>query len=251
MVSNPLEGARAKLDRANYHLERLKHKIDSDRADDAYGISFSHETQTDEVVVRALMPRKLFIHYAIIAGEIVGQARSALEHAVWEMVPNPIEGRTGFPVFRLERDPAVRSQAKRNYERNGLRMIEGINPAAAAIIKAEQPFGADYQTNLLYVLNELWNRDKHRLLNFCIVYLQGIALLWGDWPVITPPAEVKDGTELYRGPHPDREVEMRAEVALSDIRFDGGFLDRQPVAELLARLIHFSQSIVDDLAKTI
>lgn len=44
------------------------------------------------------------------------------------------------------------------------------------------------------------------------------------------PSNVKDGTELFREPHPGAGVEVGAEVALGTVMFDGGLLDRQPVS---------------------
>jgi hypothetical protein len=94
----PLESARAKLHRANDHLTRLSDEIHVDAAAKRYGASLCHDSQTDEWVITGLMPRDLFTHYAVVAGEVVGQARSARKHAIWEMVPRPVLGRTGFPV---------------------------------------------------------------------------------------------------------------------------------------------------------
>ena len=72
-----LDSARAKLDRANHHLTQLKSMIDNGRQQRrADGISFIHEGQTDELVIRARMPRDLFIPYAIVAGEVIHQTRS-------------------------------------------------------------------------------------------------------------------------------------------------------------------------------
>src|SRR5262245_59942249 len=99
MQLNPLEGARAKMDRANFHLQQLDTEIKTASRDHKYGIRFVHERRTNQLVITALVPRDDFIRYSVIAGEIVGHARSALEHAVWNLVPNPIVRKTGFPVF--------------------------------------------------------------------------------------------------------------------------------------------------------
>jgi hypothetical protein len=125
VTSNPLESARAKLDRANYHLEQLKRELWEGKG--AYGFRFLYERSGEEMdlVVYALIPRDLFVHFSIIAGEIISHARSALEHAVWEMVPVPKQGVTGFPVFRVE--SGVKN---RDYNSRGVAMIDGINPAA-------------------------------------------------------------------------------------------------------------------------
>jgi hypothetical protein len=257
MRRDPLESARAKIDRAKYRLSQLQRQMAADRTDQKYGIVFDHETKTDELVMRALMPYDLFIYYSIVAGEVVGHARSALEHAIWKMVPVPNPGRTGFPVFRLETKADRIKGDERYYDHDGLRMIDGINAQAAAIIKAEQPFGPDYQTNMLYLLNELWNIDKHRLLNSCAQYPEIIALSYVprgkfifEQRFVNVPTDVKDGAELFRAPF-DPDVEVTAEIATTGVIFDGGVVDRKPVIELLLKLVEFSDRIVNALGKTI
>jgi hypothetical protein len=258
MLGNPLESARAKINRAKYHLGQLNDEIQSAENAKKYPILFRHELQTNELVINALMPRDLFIHYSIVAGEIIGHARSALEHAVWEMVPSPDPGGTGFPVFRLETKAERIKPKDRYYDRDGVRKIDGINPKAAAIIKAEQPFGPNYQTNLLHILNELWNRDKHRLLNTCIAYPQAMQLMYvgADKKLISDrqillPANIKDSTELFREPHPGADVQVMAEVDTRGVIFDGGLVDGKPVPQFLLKLVEFSDRIIDALAMTI
>jgi hypothetical protein len=258
MGTDSLESARAKIDRANYHLGRLREQMESDRRATKYGLVFNHESRTNDLVMKVVMPHDLFVHYSIVAGEIIGHARSALEHAVWEMVPVPVPGRTGFPVFTLETKADKLRPEDRYYDRDGVRMIDGINPSAAVIIKAAQPFGPDYRSNLLYLLNELWNRDKHRLLNFCAAYPLCIMISYA-WPGpdakldqirIPIPPKVKDGTELFRHQHPGSDVQVAAEIASRGIIFDGGIVDSKPAPGLLLKLIEFSERIVSDLAKT-
>jgi hypothetical protein len=241
-----LRSAFAKIDRANNHLAQLEEKIKVDEQNKMYGITFRH-TESNELVISALIPTELFMQYAIIAGEIIGQARSALEHAVWSLLPNPISGRSGFPV----------SRSIQHYKDNGLRLIEGINPEAENIIRGLQAVELDYQTNPLYILHELWNRDKHRLLNFCIAYPQGIQIMYvypngtfGGGHFSVPP-DVNDGTELFRQPHPGLGVQVSAEVAISAVVFNDGLVADQPVTELLQRLVQFSKDTIDKLAATI
>jgi hypothetical protein len=254
-----LESARAKIDRANYHLSRLRDAIESDRKAKKYGIVIEHELQADEIIVKVVMPPDVFVHYSIIAGEIIGHARSALEHAVWEMVPAPIVGRTGFPVFTIETKADKLKPNDGYYDHHGIGKIEGINASAAAIIKAAQPFGPDYETNLLYILNKLWNRDKHQLLNFCAAYPVAI-MMYNVRPLNTKlleqiriaiPPKVKDGTELFRERHPGSDVQVHAEIASRGVIFDGGIVDTKPVLQLLLKLIQDSDRIIDSLAKTI
>ena len=50
MPSDPLESARAKIDRAKYHLGQLNDKIQADGNAKKYPIRFRHESQTNQLV---------------------------------------------------------------------------------------------------------------------------------------------------------------------------------------------------------
>lgn len=257
MNNIPLESARAKIDRAKEILQQLETEIQSAESSKAHGISLDHESATDELVLTARTPYRLFVRYAILAGEVIHQARSALDHAVWELLPSPILGKTGFPVFRVESQADATAQGIRRYfNQDGVRMIDGINPAAATIIRGLQPFGSDYQTNPLFILNELWNRDKHRMLNTCMVIPLGISLLYhfpdDTWKnqMIQVPGDVVYGTELFRERHPGKEVEVMAEVAVTFLVFKDEPIARQPVLELLLKLVQFSEKTIIALAET-
>jgi len=124
MNSNQWESSKAKVDRANYHLEQLKVEV---RAENAHGFIFKHEVKTNDLVLYASIPHELFIRYSIIAGEVIHHARSALEHAIWEMVPaSKRTNRTGFPVFTVKS-----GMPNRDYDSRGRKMIDGINISAA------------------------------------------------------------------------------------------------------------------------
>ena len=240
MPNNQLKSSFAKIDRADYHLTQLSNKIRADQENKLFGISFIHEGQTDDLVISALIPGDLFMQYAIIAGDVIGQARSALEHTVWSMLPTPILRVSGFPVLK---------DAQR-YETHGKRMIEGINADAEEFIHSLQPFN-DHEKNLLYILNELWNRDKHRLLNFCVAYPQGIQLYSHPNNVfsgqhIQVPINVNHGTQLFREKYPGPEVKVGAEVIFKD-----GLVQGEQVTDLLDRLLQFSRQIIERLSETI
>jgi hypothetical protein len=111
-------------------------------------------------------------------------------------------------------------------------------------------------SDLLYILNELWNRDKHRLLNFCVAYTPGVKIVYGypdgrvDERLIHVPRNVKDGTELFRDGHPGAGVKVIAYALIRNLVFNGGLLDQQPVL-LLAKLVQFAECLIDSLAATI
>jgi hypothetical protein len=251
------EGAQAKLKRAKHHLEEFESRLKTDWNKNLYGIGTRDDLGTRETVVTLLKPRALFVEYAVIVGEIVHEMRSALEHVVWQMVPNPVEGRTGFPVFTLEKkDPANPNRGY--YEGQGLRMINGIEPLAEAFIRKLQPFSTGTDQRLA-LLNQMWNWDKHRLLNTMIGFPRAISP-WYHYletgrrlflDLVSVP-ELDHGAEIGRLPHPadfiPGKVRMEAEVEIA-IRFiDAGPADGESPQELLASLFQFTESIVVRLA---
>jgi hypothetical protein len=248
MNGSPLESARAKISRAKVHLNQLRAQIDADGKKEAYGILLYRYTDIHEIVARANLPRKLFAHYSVFAGEVVHQARSALEYAIWEMVPSP-KNSTGFPVFFVES----------HYESRGRPMVNGINPTAEAIIKGLQPFGPNYKTDTLWILNEFWKWDKHRLPSLCIGNEYLGASLYYQFPdghfsqqAFTFPRDMEDCTELFRVSDPGPEVKVHVEYFfVPRLAFRDGPAAEKPVAEFLLGLVQFAESIIDILAETI
>ncbi len=109
--------------------------------------------------------------WGVLLGEILHNLRAALDNAIWEMIhlnnSTPVKGISGFPVKRY-----IVGWDKGRLP--GAKMIQGIHPLAAAVIKDAQPFearhnGGQPERQSLWVLNELWNIDKHRLLHTTIV----------------------------------------------------------------------------------
>lgn len=244
MNTKPLEGARAKIKRAKDHLDQLKDEIYG--KNNPYGIELRHDTDTGQLVAQAKLPRELFTHYAIIAGEIVHQARSALEHVIWEVIPSPKEGRTGFPVFHIEKD----------YERRGISMIDGINVAAKALIHGLQPFGPDYKTDPLYILNEFWNWDKHRLLNVCAFYPYGVTVRFRfpnrfEHHSFNFPPDAEDGAVLWRASHPGPEVQVHYTMAYDGVKFRDGPAADKMVAPFLLELVQLAEGIINKLGDTL
>jgi hypothetical protein len=260
MSRDRFESARAKIDRAKYHFSQLEGEFQRDWKAEKYGARLRYESQTDELVIRAVDSRELFVHYSVIASEIISHARSALDHAIWEITPLADRSRrTAFPVFQFETKSDRISGTEGYYDRDSPSMIKGINAQAVAIIRAQQPFGPNYQTDPLYVLNNLWNEDKHRLLNLCVVHadiiaIDSIPLPRGSGKItqrfIFVPPDTKEGTELFREAR-RTEMEVVANIGMTGIVFEGGIVNGKPVLEVLSKLIEFSEGVINALAKTV
>jgi hypothetical protein len=101
MPNDPFEGCRAKIDRAKFHLEKLTSDVRAAEGD-LYGIVVYDDPNTGERVVKASLPKALFLGFSVVAGEVVHQARSSLDHLVWGLLTEsgaPKGRKAGFPVF--------------------------------------------------------------------------------------------------------------------------------------------------------
>jgi hypothetical protein len=81
MTNDPFESCRAKVNRANFHLEQLTHDIRAAERN-LYGLIVKDDLHTGERIVQASFPRPLFLRFSIVAGEVIHQARSSLDHLV-------------------------------------------------------------------------------------------------------------------------------------------------------------------------
>ena len=163
----------------------------------------------------------------------------------------PQEGRSGFPVFRKEED----------YELRGRAMIEGINSTAAELIRGLQPFGPNYSTDPLYVLNDLWNRDKHRLLNFSAAKTLALGVMFQTpdqsrfMNINLPPPPYEDGTEIDRQPLPG-PISRNVKVVGSVLSVGFQFIEAGPATGFafpgyLLELVELTENILNKLAATV
>jgi hypothetical protein len=111
-----------------------------------------------EYVLRAIVREQPPRGLALPIGDAIQNIRSALDHLVYELAPPNVrkKNKTQFPIYTDERRFKERSTSQ----------IEGIVGDERTLIERVQPFNAPHgaNDNPLTVLNQLSNRDKHRLL---------------------------------------------------------------------------------------
>ena len=204
-----LDGCRAKVDRARLHIAELAESVRTftDRA--PYRVRGEVNETTNEVVFIAEADPEFAsvpIDLPLIAGEVAHQLRSALDHLVWQLVVantgQPPEGtKSGFPIFQNAAGYAARAPA----------MIAGVSVEAAIRIEAAQPYnaGPDAARTLLWVVHELNNTDKHRIIPVTTTYsfVGHVRMFTRDGPpvdILPPQVEVReplhDGMEIARVP---------------------------------------------------
>ena len=156
-MSTAFDSIKAKIIRANKHIDNLDRKIES-ILDEPHSLRKEYDAETRQLSIVSNGDIELPVEWSIIAGEAVHQLRSSLDHLVHALVVS--EGRvkptvrTQFPILDSEDNRKFRDRT------------EGISSTAAAIIESLQPYHPSWTHRLhehpLCILRDLSNTDKHR-----------------------------------------------------------------------------------------
>ena len=258
MPNQSFDAVAGKVERAKFHIKELAGQLNDPANLNRYGVGWRIDYERREAVIFGSTPQELYNSFGIIIGEVIHQLRSALEHTVWQLVilngKSP-DKRTGFPIFWNA------ASDKTKYLAESPSMLSGVNTKAVAIIDGLQPMGPDYATHPLYVLNEMWNWDKHRLLNLVSVapIAFQVSFIYPGGRVeqkivdVPPGVQIIDGTEIKRISFPDDYTpEVKVVGVMAGIyKFDVGPAAGQSFTELLNKLVEFAESLINKLIATI
>ena len=174
-----LDGVDAKLGRALEHLLRLDDQMHEYLDSDPIGVQRQLQKDANTSVFALVVERPPPLELAVLVGEVVHQLRSALDHVANQLVRaagNTPTRRTAFPVLLRPPDQEFKIDG-------------GVDPAALAAVSSFQPYrrGVEPEGHPLAMLNELWNRDKHRNLSLMATYVTGTQIFLvdpqGQWMV--------------------------------------------------------------------
>ena len=244
----PLDGCYAKLARAEFHLLELGVRVRDYLSSAPFRIVGEYDDTAHEYVMKAEqaadyppVPAELIL----IAGEVVHQLRSALDHLVWDLVVEqtgepPPGTDDGFPIF----------STADGYNRRAHQKVRGVSAAAADLIKVWQPYhlGDRAEEELIWAVQALNNTDKHRLIPVTLIYaFVGAVNMTVD---NNPPVEILPWQEFMRDALVDGMEVARVAVADGDratfnvpvgvdIAFERvGDLRNHPVNDLLSKMTH-------------
>lgn len=218
MTSHPLDGPRLKLRRANVHVESFERKAVAGFNGNAYAVVRERHPEEGRYVFRVKVNRPIqAAGLGLILGDAVHNFRSALDHLAWQLsyaertypetvASNPGDTLTQWPIFRTDTGFASRGQNQ----------IQKIAPRAGAIIDAMQPYhSSDPLLDPLWLLRELDNTDKHRLIAVVAAVFNDSTLI-GSLKI--PPGKsiemhvntnaVEDGMELVTVQLPEQNPEL-------------------------------------------
>ena len=233
-MSPDLSGARAKLSRAQHHLDALEAEVSQFLQMNPYTVVEEVKYDARDLLGAAAIAHIFRVHvhrerpeWGLLIGDCVHNLRSSLDHLVWQLAGGRGNTKTEFPIAR----------DSKWYESNAPKKFPHVGPDARKIIKSFQPCYRrpnDPEGDPLWVLNDLANIDKHRLLHTtAVAYIPHYGGLPPDKPsdvilgVQFPMGRrpFHDGAEIARynitresgEPPPDMKVEV--EFAF-DITFD-------------------------------
>jgi hypothetical protein len=152
------QSVQCKLFRAKEHLDELNAETKRYFQSRPARVVRQQEGSPDEfigkIVADAPVPKRI----SLIIGDFLQNLRSSLDYLVWELVlaaKNAPDDKNMFPICTTPE--AFRGQVSRH-------RLDGVSPDAVAEIDALQPYhdGADAKWNVLFVVDDLCNINKHR-----------------------------------------------------------------------------------------
>ena len=223
-IDHPLEGPYLKVGRAKEHFDALRREVTAFDGREPYERWLEYEDYTDEVreyTVFAVVEEEPPSRLGVIAGDVIQNLRSALDHLVWAYTGPGLRGTdTGFPIVARPR----------NFEASAAKRIPGVSEAVRALIERSQPYhwGSARRDHPLFILKNLSNIDKHRtLLPVALARRNEYVTRPGSVEVfdltVIPTRVVQDPTEVMtfvtRGEPPD-EVNVEAYLTF-EVTFEG------------------------------
>lgn len=248
---NPLAGPVARVARANEQLRDLLRSVQGFLDSEPYGF-LSKYYEAKRVCGLYATARPFPEEWSVILGEFVHNLRSALDHLIWQLVivrgNEPIEKQTGFPIT------IDKGSFKNDRRDGGTWKLQGVAPSDVATIELLQPhYGRtrdEARREPLFLLNKLWNADKHR--HPQPVYVHSGEVAYDDFPQIVADRDVASVVPIYgpvshmqtdgylvaaarvepTGPDPRVKMDRKFPTRILFGRFEGGGITPQGLVNI-------------------
>jgi len=266
-VAERLRQVTLKVERAKEHSRRLEEGLTAFFATNPYGVSCKQQPESRRPVYFVSRADAIPDSISLIAGDVIQNLMSALDHLAYQLVCSDTTDRPPNPdwIYFPVRSSADEYHAKKRGK------MQGAADETFALIDSVQPYKGG--NDLLWTLYKLNTIEKHRLLLTVGAQAAGIQLgplLAGamsrernsntsaeifewlrDMPEFLMPADkgfpMKEGFELYIGAvdeQPDPNMKFRFMVALDE----PGIVDGKPLADLLQQLVSLVEGVVTTMA---
>ncbi len=251
-------GIDKKIQRALFQAHQLESKIDHYTDRHPFTIRVDKEAVANVHVGRRLVAIKNpeveepDTSLVLLAGEILYQLRSSLDHLVHELVI--LSGNAEklkdsrkhqFPIF----------ESKSGYDKRAGRMIDGVSNNIARLVEQQQPYvhrPARPHDDALWILQDLNNTDKHRLIPVTVVGIDAVEAAsdarHGKLFTVQSPDIVLEHEKVlfsFKGPVPDEKINARISCSVAFQQAMSPFGVTLGMAGLLYSIIHHVGDVVD------
>jgi hypothetical protein len=249
-------GVRLKFQRAQKHAAELERRVREFLDSTPFEVYEEEDQTTGDLVTRVRVHRQPPPELSLIIGDIVHNARTALDHLAWQLVcangAQPGE-KTAFPI----------AWSKDSFPAHARKCLKGVSKEAFSSVEALKPYqGGDER---FWRVHRLDIEDKHHLLipvgsAHRNVLISMSFLGWEELepatlpPIALRPADrqypLRDGTEVFRIMRAARGTDQerwRSEYGFTfEVAFgDGTSIAGEPVIPTLATLIEEIHQLVE------
>jgi hypothetical protein len=238
-LNDRLHGIDLKLGRAEQHLIDIQTRgLAWVSKDETWEFSREDNVRESRYVVSMRLVKPMPPVLPLMVDEVIHHLRSSLDHLASYLVEwsGGQEGRAAWPITRSSsqwtREVERRKGQWQIWRKKGGGPLAGATPAVKAFVEGKQPYKGTGKTrdHPLFELNDLWNVEKHRILNPIRVYATPtgswenlfrvepeIEPLYFSW-VLKPGDELKFGTKRtfavldFPADHPPTKVEVKGNI---------------------------------------
>jgi hypothetical protein len=205
-----------RLERAWEHLQSLEAECSGWLKEHPYRVYGELDTEGRNKLVKVEIFQQPSAELSLLIGDCLHNMRSALDNLVYDLAIAHRGSPLSKSIARDSQFPIFKDCGK--FISKGMDQIRGIHPDAKTLFKDLQPYqrGDKFAYHRLWMLRELSNADKHRLLHPTL--LQPAAM--GYFPdevdvsdITWTLGPVENGAEIARYPfsgEPGAEVDVKA-----------------------------------------
>lgn len=260
MANATSAGVHLKFQRAREHVAELERRVREFIDSKPFEVYEEEEQATGDLVTRVRIHRQPPAELGLVIGDIVHNARTALDHLAWQLVlagGNEPSDTTAFPISK-SRDAFLATVNDR---------LKGATKQAISTVKKLKPYrGGDER---FWRLHRLDIEDKHHLLILVGAAHRNLVVSMSflgteDMPRVDfPPVAIKpgdrqyplqDGTVLFRDPRAAREADQGTVGTQYGFTIELAFSDNTAVAgetvmPTLPNLVEEIRQLVDPLIR--
>jgi hypothetical protein len=162
-MTKPTESFAAKLSRADEHFVTLNRELEAFLKRDPYHIV--RDAQRERTEYRVQVREEFPPHVSVIAGDVLQNARSALDHLAWRLAGDDPPRDTSFPIYSKRDEYFAKDRRGKPASSSGVFKIAALPDAAQTVIESMQPYHGKDLGLALGFLNEFARIDRHRALH--------------------------------------------------------------------------------------